>query len=233
MGKPKGVLTWGLTLAFAGGMAVAAPSAVKIIEIEASRARDCTAVSKWVQSRGAFMSSGRGETNVVVLGDSYAAGEKLQDRYASWAFDLAEQRDWTIHVDGIGKTGFASGGFCGRQSFATRTGPITRLQPDVLIIEGGLNDGDYSVDDVEDAANATLAAVEAIPSVIVIGPTQAPSRSGMDAVDSALTKAAARHSRQYISALAWDLPFQSDGLHLTPAGHRQYAAHVGANLGGL
>lgn len=199
-------------------------------QVNASNERNCRAVSEWVQSRGDFAIGGDGSKRVAVLGDSYAAGEKLHDRSDGWAFQLGRGEGWTVLVDGIGNTGFTSGGFCGDQAFGTRAQAIKDLRPDLLIVQGGLNDTGAEPEAVEAGADALLDEVHAMPDVVVIGPMLAPAREGVEDTDAALSAAAAKHSRRYISSLDWGLPLLPDNLHLTEAGHVEYAQRVAAIL---
>lgn len=199
-------------------------------QISVSNERNCAAVTEWVESRGAFVRAGTGQKQVVVLGDSYTAGEKLPDRADGWVFDFAHLEGWTVFADGIGNTGFTNGGFCGNQDFASRVPAILGLDADLVIVQGGLNDGEADKAEVVADADLLLDRLQTVPEVVVVGPVRAPAREGMEAIDAALSGAAARHSRQYISTLTWDLPMLPDQLHLTEAGHAEYAERIAAIL---
>ncbi|MBT2585626.1 SGNH/GDSL hydrolase family protein [Arthrobacter sp. ISL-95] len=199
-------------------------------QVASSNERNCAAVSGWLETRGDFAVAGVGGKRVAVLGDSYTAGEKLQDRSAGWVFDLAHDQGWTLYADGIGNTGFTGEGFCGGQAFSSRTGPILDLAPELAIVQGGLNDTAANSADVEAAASALLEDLKSVHDVVLVGPVRAPARQGIETVDSALATAAGHHGRRYVSALDWDLPFLPDNLHLTEDGHARYAKLLAARL---
>jgi lysophospholipase L1-like esterase len=192
--------------------------------------RNCESVTDWVESRGDLLQVGDGVKKVAILGDSYAAGDLLPDRTQGWVYKLAESQDWTGLVDGVGYTGFINGGFCGDQPYASRAAAITAANPDLLIIEGGLNDAGKSSDEVKAAARDLLGQFESVPQVVIVGPVNAPAREGLAAVDAGLAEATSASSRQYVSALDWQLTFLPDQLHLTPESHARFAALVSEGI---
>ena len=183
----------------------------------------CEAIQSRIAETGEVV-QGRGAAGTVALGDSYAAGDWLDDRTQGWAYMVAKD------VAGVGLTGYTNGGYCGDGSFSERLSTVTDLRPSTLIIQGGLNDSEASAHQIETAASDLLEDVADIPTVILIGPTNAPAKSDLAKVDRALAAAAKDHQREYISALEWDLEFLPDRLHLTPAGHVGFADLVRARL---
>jgi hypothetical protein len=83
---------------------------------------------------------------------------------------------WNLTVRGIGRTGFVNGGNCGNQSFPTRVDEVVADDPEMVIVEGGLNDAGQS--GIGAAAREVLARIPATIRVVVVGPTDAPGRSG-------------------------------------------------------
>lgn len=183
----------------------------------------CETVKARIAETGAVV-HGTGPAGTAALGDSYAAGDWLDDRSKGWAYSVAE------NVAGVGLTGYTNGGYCGDGSFSDRLSQVTDLRPSTLIIQGGLNDSEASGRNIEDAADDLLEQVADIQTVVLVGPTNAPAKSDLAKVDRALAAAAAKHRREYISALTWDLEFLPDRLHLTPAGHAEFADLVKASL---
>ncbi|MBT8160980.1 MULTISPECIES: SGNH/GDSL hydrolase family protein [Arthrobacter] len=192
--------------------------------------KGCESVTNWVESRGDFVKIGTGAEKVAILGDSYAAGDLLTDRTKGWVYDLAQAKGWSEYVDGVGYTGYTNGGFCGDQQYGTRIANIRQLAPDTLIIEGGLNDAGKSREEVQSAADGLLRKFSAVKNVIVLGPVNAPARSGLTDIDAALSAAAATNNRQYISALSWSFDYLPDRLHLTEASHAKFADLVAAQI---
>lgn len=172
-----------------------------------------------------------GSKRVDVLGDSYSVGTTLSDpQQQAWDVLLARREHWNLMVRGIGRTGFVNGGYCGNQSFATRVRQVLADHPELVIIEGGLNDAGQP--GIGAAARAALAMIPATIPVVVVGPTDAPGRSGTDkqTIDRELAAAA---GKRYISPLSWQLQFGPDGIHMTAEGNRALADRLAAALAAL
>lgn len=165
------------------------------------------------------------EGSVAVLGDSYTAGDMLADRTQGWAYKVGS------HLAGVGGTGFVNGGYCGNHTYVQRIDSVLALNPETLIIQGGLNDWG-SAEKVADAAITVLDRTRAVPKVILVGPPDVPGRENEAKVDAALRAAATVANIKYVSALDWDLEYLSDQTHLTPAGHATFAANVASALKG-
>lgn len=192
--------------------------------------RMCQAQSEVIERDGAVVHLTDGSPQTVVLGDSYTAGDGLTSLDDRWAEHLGYAQGWSVDVDGVGSTGFLNGGACGDKQFSARLDGVLAAGPDVLIIQGGVNDWQQSPADVRAAASDLLDRAKDVPRVVVVGPAPAPSRGDLAAVDDALAAAAESSQREYISALGWDLEFLPDRLHMTPAGHAEYADRVAASL---
>ena len=190
----------------------------------------CRSVESHISTNGAVIHASKGAPTVAVLGDSYTAGDGLDDRVHGWAHRLGETEGWDAHLAGVSSTGYINGGFCGTHSFPERIAQALAVKPDTLIIQGGLNDWETPGEDVELAAGLLLSRLTDVRRVVLVGPTNAPSRDNLEAVDRALTTAAAKHNREYVSALGWELEFLPDRLHLTPAGHQNFADRVAAAI---
>ncbi|MGN7257168.1 SGNH/GDSL hydrolase family protein [Arthrobacter sp. SAFR-023] len=166
-----------------------------------------------------------------MLGDSYAAGEHLADPAAGWVSKVASSKKWAVGVDAIGGTGFLNGGPCLTHNFSSRIGSVVESKPDILIIQGGLNDHGRAPESEAQAVTKVLNQAKVIKTVIVIGPADVPKVTDEAPTDEALKDATVTAGRTYISALGWDdLTFIEDGLHLTQEGHAAYASHVAVAL---
>ena len=202
----------------AGGTAAAVQ-----VKDNVTNGQRCDAIQSRITETGEVV-QGRGAAGVVALGDSYTAGDWLEDRSQGWAYAVAAD------VAGVGMTGYTNGGYCGGDSFSERLSTVTDLHPSTLIIQGGLNDSEASAANIEEAASDLLEDVAGIETVVLVGPTNAPAKSDLEKVDRALAAAAADHQREYVSTLGWDLEFLPDRLHLTPAGHAEFAELVKERL---
>lgn len=217
-----GSLVVGLCLSGVGGYAV---------KQYLDRKGACEAVQALVQQNGEVVKTSSGSPVVGILGDSYLMGDGLADRTDGWAYHIGKSRGWSTRADGISSTGYTNGGFCGGQTYFDRVGALLAVHPQILIIEGGLNDWQATKADIGAAASKTIGAFSKVRRVIVIGPVNAPSRKErLPDVDSALKEAAESHGAEYISALGWNLEFLPDNLHLTAAGHARFAELVSEKI---
>ena len=188
----------------------------------------CDQVQADISSRGEVVTVGSGPLKVAVLGDSYTAGDLMDNYRDGWAYKMPAALSATVSVAGVGSTGFTAGGPCGDQSYPERVKTAVRTNPDVLLIQGGLNDSDSDPNMVGAKADFVLRQAGAIKRVIVIGPVSAPAKSNLAAIDQQLAAAAKLNKREYVSALDWNLEFLPDRVHLTPAGHAEFARRVAA-----
>lgn len=168
-----------------------------------------------------------GERSVVVIGDSYGQGSGLDDpREQSWSTLAGRQAGWTTHVDAVGSTGFTNEGYCGGQEFAARVDAALAQTPDLVIVQGGLNDDTADSAALSRQAGDLLRRLNAVPAVAVIGPPDVPARQHEAATDAVLREATKAAGRRYISMLDVPMSLLPDQLHMTPEGHEQFAALV-------
>lgn len=171
---------------------------------------------------------------VVVIGDSYSVGLGLGlDRPGeSWPSRLPGQ----VHVAGLSGSGFsAEASACGRVSYADRASAALASGADLVVIQGGLNDGDRTDAEIEAGFERFVSALEVAGAggvpVLVVGPAAAPSRlAQVPRVDALLAELAARHHAPYLSVAGLDLPYLPGRLHLTAFGHRALGDVVAARL---
>lgn len=189
-------------------------------------AQACETVKAQVAATGLIGKVTDGTPTVVVLGDSYSVGAGLDDRAKAWPTLAGKAEGWATHVAGVGGTGFVNQGPCGGQSFGQRLSDVMALEPDTLIIAGGVNDSDSAPNDVRASATAVLRLTASVPTVIVVGPADAPAKDNLPAIDAALAEATEASGRKYVSALGWELEYQPDRLHPTEAGQAVYASHI-------
>ncbi|WP_127479041.1 SGNH/GDSL hydrolase family protein [Nocardioides pantholopis] len=168
--------------------------------------------------------------DVLVVGDSYAAGLLLEDPHASWPSRL----DGRVRVAGFSGSGFSRGASgCGDVSFATRTAQALGTDDDLVVVQGGLNDTDQPPAAVR-AGFERLVRVVGERQLVVVGPPSAPRRTGrVPAVQAQLSALCARHGVPYVAADDLELAYLDDGLHLTEAGHREFGDAVAQRIGAL
>lgn len=190
--------------------------------------RACSAVKSLVADNGGIQTIGDGEPDVFVLGDSYAAGDMLEDQGDRWVDQYAADEGVTVRLNAIGYTGFVNDGPCGDLSFDTRIDSLLAdRQPGVLIVAGGMNDWQADPTVLREAVRAVLDEAASVPRVVLVGPANAPARDAHTA-DEVVRGVAAERDREYVSMIDADLEFGDDGVHMTAAGHAEYAALVEA-----
>jgi acyl-CoA thioesterase-1 len=164
---------------------------------------------------------------VLVIGDSWSVGLGQDDPSSSWAGRLPGE----VHVDGFSGSGFsarASG--CGRVSFHDRAPDALAARPELVVVEGGLNDYDQP-DAAIDRGFRDLMADLAGQHVVVVGPADAPARSGaVPRVDALLEDLSREHGVPYVRTSDLDLAYLPDLLHLTEDGHREFGDAVAERI---
>jgi acyl-CoA thioesterase-1 len=217
----RGVRSWGVALgALVLGSGVwlwAAPGGAEASQAE--RCRDLRVAS--AERRSTVHDDGG--PRVAVIGDSWSQGSGLADPGASWPSRL----DGRVVVDGFGGSGFtAQASPCLDVAFPLRVGRALATDPDLVVVQGGLNDFDVSPSVVRAGAERTLRALEG-HEVVVVGPAAAPLRAaGAARVDAVLAEAAAAAGVPYVRTAGWELEYLPDRLHLTAAGHQVFGDAV-------
>ncbi|WP_261163987.1 SGNH/GDSL hydrolase family protein [Microbacterium sp. Marseille-Q6965] len=187
----------------------------------------CDDIRAYQERYGEIETLGGGEHRIAVLGDSYAAGDARSDRGARWTDALAQADPaLTVRLDAVPFTGFVNDGACGPQAFTDRIDRVAAVAGDALVIQGGLNDVAADPDDLRASVRAVLDAAASVPRIVVVGPMDVPGRDGEAAVDALLAAEAHAHGATYVSALDWHLPVGRDDIHLTAAGHAEYAERI-------
>ncbi|MGB0100291.1 MAG: SGNH/GDSL hydrolase family protein [Nocardioides sp.] len=170
--------------------------------------------------------TGSGE-RVVVIGDSWSVGLGLDRPVASWPSRL----EGSVHVAGFSGSGFSPGASeCRAVSFADRAPEALRGRPELVVVEGGLNDYDQSRTDIRAGFERLMVALDG-HRVAIVGPATAPSRAAaVPQVDRLLARLAADADVAYVRTSDLELSYLDDRLHLTPAGHEAFGDFVAARL---
>ena len=163
----------------------------------------------------------------LVIGDSWSVGLGQDDLGLSWAGRLPGE----VHVAGFSGSGFsahASG--CGRVSFHDRAPTAIGTRPQLVVVEGGLNDYDQGAAAIDRGFRALMADLAA-QHVVVVGPADAPARSrAVPRVEALLEALCEEYGVPYISTSDLDLAYLDDDLHLTDAGHRAFGDAVAERI---
>lgn len=168
--------------------------------------------------------------STLVIGDSWSVGLGLDDLSASWPSQLPDE----VHVAGFSGSGFsARASHCGPVSFADRSRTALGVRPDLVVVEGGLNDYDQSALVIERGFRDLMRAL-AGQHVVVVGPATAPRRAGaVPRVDALLTRLCAEYGVPYVATSDLELPYLDDRLHLTDDGHDEFGRVVAERLAGV
>ncbi|GAA5106941.1 hypothetical protein GCM10023339_04430 [Alloalcanivorax gelatiniphagus] len=164
---------------------------------------------------------------VLVLGDSWSVGLGQDDLARSWARELPGR----VHVRGFSGSGFSAGASgCGRVSFDDRAATALGVRPALVVVEGGLNDYDQPGTAIDRGFRGLMADL-AGQRVVVVGPADAPARSGaVPRVDAQLEVLAGLYGVPYVSTSDLTLDYLPDRLHLTEDGHREFGEAVAARI---
>lgn len=168
--------------------------------------------------------TGTGE-QVTVIGDSWTVGLGLPDLRDSWPSQLPAR----VTVAGFSGSGFSRhASSCGDRAFATRVGATRGA--DLVVVAGGLNDFDQPTADIRTGFSSLMTSL-AGRQVVIVGPASAPSRARPAArVNAVLASLSEEYAVAYIDTSSWSLPYLSDRLHLTAAGHLSFGQHVADEL---
>jgi acyl-CoA thioesterase-1 len=166
--------------------------------------------------------TGSGEP-VVVIGDSWTVGFGPEEPDELWPARLPGR----VHVEGWSGSGFSAGASpCPQAQYAARAPAAVADRAALVVVQGGINDHDQPTGDIERGAGRLLESLSD-HRVVVVGPPRVPALTGaMPRIDAVLERAAARHGATYVSTLDWRLAYVGDGIHLTPAGHREFGERV-------
>lgn len=209
-------------------LVLAVAASTTLLARAGARSDPCAVKGEQAQERGAQV-SGSG-ARVLVIGDSYSVGAGvLPDQ--SWPLRLPGR----VRVDGFSGSGFTVGASpCGDVSYATRASRAGLAGVDLVVVEGGLNDADQPLADLE-AGYERLVRALGDRSVLVVGPPPAPLLPYDDvaAVDATLARLAAARGTPYLSMIDVELSYLPDLLHPDADGHRVFGERVAERVRAL
>lgn len=168
-----------------------------------------------------------GRVSTLVIGDSWSVGLGLDDLSRSWPSQLPGE----VRVAGFSGSGFsARASSCGRVSFADRAPTAVSSRPDLVVVEGGLNDHDQPAS-ITERGFRDLMRTLAGQHVVVVGPASAPSRvHAVPRVDDLLARLSAEYAVPYVATSDLELDYLEDLLHLTEDGHQEFGEAVAARI---
>lgn len=197
-----------------------------------ARPDHCATVAQQAARRAAVVTGRTGEPQVLVIGDSYSVGAGLAPQQ-SWPTRLPGH----VRVDGFSGSGFSRGASsCGEVSYATRAARSLRAGTDLVVVEGGLNDTDQPLADVEAGFTRLVDVLHrkgiSTAHLVVVGPAPAPARraANVAAVDATLARMCEAYGASYLSMREVRLAYQADRLHPTAASQRTFGNIVARQL---
>lgn len=183
--------------------------------------------------------------HVLVFGDSWTYGSAASSPTLGYAYVLAELLGGETVVDGVRGSGYLRPGFDG-PAFGERIGALDpAIDPDLVIVQGSINDRDQGVEGYREAVTAAwdaLAATYPESSIVVLGPAPhiLPVEAGTARIDEDLAALAGARGWWYISPIEQDwitafnyrdvIDIDPGNRHPSTNGHRYLAEKVAAAL---
>ncbi|KJL46764.1 hypothetical protein RS84_03404 [Microbacterium hydrocarbonoxydans] len=183
--------------------------------------------------------------SVLVFGDSWTYGSAASEPTLGYAYVLAELLDGATTVNGIRGSGYLKPGIDG-PAFGERIAALDpALAPDLVIIQGSINDREQGEAGYREAVNAAWDAMSAIypeAQIVILGPAPhiLPVGAGTARIDADLAALAAERGWWYISPIAenWITPenyldvidVDFGRRHPSTDGHRYLAERLAADL---
>ncbi|WP_341975207.1 SGNH/GDSL hydrolase family protein [Microbacterium sp. LTA6] len=185
---------------------------------------------------------------VLVFGDSWTYGAAATEPTLGYAYVLAQLLDGETIVNGVRGSGYLKPGWDG-PAFGERIAALDpALNPDLVIIQGSINDRAQGAAGYREAVTAAwdaLAALYPEASIVVLGPAphELPVGAATARIDTDLGALAGARGWWYISPIAEDWITEQNYLdiidvdfgrkHPSTDGHRYLAEKVTAALTGL
>jgi lysophospholipase L1-like esterase len=172
---------------------------------------------------------------VTYIGDSWTAATGSESG-RGYAAPAAARAGWTSHVLGVSGTGYLQG--APGQDFAGRIRRAAGTDPDVVVVQGSLNDDRSERAALEPAVRDTLsdlrAALDPGTVVLVIGASHTPGTdpATIESLNDAIGSAAETVGVRFVDPAEenWNDPADptiwADPIHPNDAGYRLIADHV-------
>lgn len=182
---------------------------------------------------------------VLVFGDSWTFGSAASVPTLGYAYVLAELLDGETIVDGVRGSGYLKPGLDG-PAFGERIASLDPgIDPDLVIIQGSINDRAQGAEGYREAVTAAwdaLAATYPEAAIVVLGPAphELPIGAGTARIDGDLAALAGARGWWYISPVQEEWITEQNYLavidvgvgrqHPSTDGHRYLAERVAAAL---
>lgn len=143
---------------------------------------------------------------VLIFGDSWTFGSAASDPTLGYAYVVSDLTGWTTIVDGVRGSGYLKPGIDG-PDFGTRVAALDpTLEPDLVIIQGSINDRRLVPTGYDAAVNGAwdrLSATYPSARIVVLGPAPQvlPVQRATARIDRDLARLAAQRGWWYVSPL--------------------------------
>jgi lysophospholipase L1-like esterase len=180
---------------------------------------------------------------VSFIGDSWTDGTGATDK-VGYAYLTGRQLGWAHRVLGVGGSGYVRGG-AGNVPFDERILPAVSGNPDVVVIQGSINERSTPSPElaaaVADTLNRLVRAAGPDTAVVVLGASHVPGVpvEYVDKVNDVVRAEAAQRGLPFVDVAAevWSDPADpsiwADPYHVNDAGAQQIAARLAPVLQGV
>lgn len=167
------------------------------------------------------------EASLLVFGDSWTFGLAATTVTGGYAYRTGQILGWATTVDGENGSGYLRAGQYGGY-YGTRVAELDPdLEPDVVVVQGSINDREQPLSALPRAAKAVWSAVAATypdAELVILGPapSQLPVDERIAQIDDVLSDLALEQGLDYISPIddAWITEQNYDAvIDTTPTGH--------------
>lgn len=167
-----------------------------------------------------------GKPLVAFLGDSYTEGQHLPSAFDGFPYAATKGSGAAVMVDGIGGSGYTTSGPCKDDSLADRLPGVLRADPDVLVLQAGIND--LTNGGQRRHIDETLDRVKVDGRVLVLGAFEPPAADSaqVQALNRDLRASARAHHFTFVRVDGWVTSWLPDGNHPSARGAAQIGRHL-------
>lgn len=186
---------------------------------------------------------------VLIFGDSWTYGSAASEPSLGYAYVVAEKAGWTTVVDGVRGSGYLKPGLDG-PAFGERIAALDpALDPDLVIVQGSINDRRQGAAGYREAVTAAWDALSATypeARIVVLGPAPQvlPVEAETARIDRDLADLAGARGWWYISPIGEDWITTANYLdvidtsdigrdHPSTAGHAYLAERLSEAVAGI
>ncbi len=160
---------------------------------------------------------------VLIFGDSWVYGSAAIAPTLGFAYLIGETRGWETVVDGIRGSGYLKPGIDGG-AYGERIASLDpQLDPDLVIVEGSINDRRLPAKGYRDAVTVAWDALQALypeAQIVILGPAPQvlPVEKATARIDADLSALAASRGWWYVSPIAEEWITQANYLEVIDTG---------------